>query len=157
MSAGTITLVALFFAYAKPTAESRFIVQYTFRDYAQDAIDAPAIAKVVAAKSVTGECVYEWGRSSQIYFLADRQPCSRWFYDRSSESNLSVITEVVTDLRKRKPGIIMVTSATAPPPELSALINEDYRYIGQVNYAKLYQPLHDGLTIDHSGRGHLSE
>ena len=157
VSAGTITLVALFFAYAKPTAESRFIVQYTFRDYAQDAIDAPAIAKVVAAKSVTGECVYEWGRSSQIYFLADRQPCSRWFYDRSSESNLSVISEVVTDLRKRKPGIIMVTSATAPPPELSALINEDYRYIGQVNYAKLYQPLHDGLTIDHSGRGHLSE
>lgn len=156
-SAGAITLGALLFAYAKPNAESRFMVQYTFRDYAQNAVDAPAIAKVVAAKSSPGECVYEWGRSSQIYFLADRRPCSRWFYDRSYKSNASMISEVVSDLRKRNPRIIMVTGEILPPPELSKLINEDYCYIGQVNYAKLYKPLHDVLTINNSGRSYSSE
>ena len=68
-----------------------------------------------------------------------------------------MISEVVADLRKRNPRIIMVTAENPPPSELSKLINEDYCYIGQVNYAKLYKPLHDVLTINNPGRSYSSE
>lgn len=141
--AGSMTMSTLLFAYSRPTPESRFIVQYTFRDYAEDAIGAPAIAKAVAARSAPGACVYEWGRSSQIYFLADRQPCSRWFYDRPYEVDKSMLPQVMTDLRKKEPAVILVTAENPPPPELADLMREKYCYAGKVNYAKLYtrQPL----------------
>jgi len=152
VAATAITLITLLFAYGRPTAEARFRVQYTFRDYAEDAIDAPAIARAVAARSAPGDCVYEWGRTSQIYFLADRQPCSRWFYDRPYELRKSMIAEVVADLQKRKPRVIMVTGEIAPPSELSKLINEGYRFVGRLKFAKLYLPLHEtGTGGRHSG------
>jgi len=141
VAATAITLMMLLFAYTRPTAEARFMVQYTFRDYAHDAIEAPAIARAVAARSAPGDCVYEWGRTSQIYFLADRQPCSRWFYDRPYELRKSMISEVVADLQKRKPSVIMLTSEIPAPLELSKLINQGYRFVGQVKFAKLYLPL----------------
>jgi len=50
-----------------------------------------------------------------------------------------MISEVVADLRKRKPGVIIVTSETPAPPKLAELIGEDYSFVGQVNYAKLYE------------------
>lgn len=139
-AAGLATAAAILFAYTRPTAESRFTVQYTFRDYADDAIGAPAIARAVAERSARGECIYEWGRSSQIYFLADRQPCSRWFYDRPYKLYPFMISEVMEDLRKREPAVLMITSEIPPPPELSKFISGKYRYAGQINYAKLYTP-----------------
>jgi len=141
VAATAITLMTLLFAYGRPTAEDRFRVQYTFRNYANNALDAPAIASAVAARSAPGDCVYEWGRTSQIYFLADRQPCSRWFYDRPYEIRKSVISEVVADLQKRKASVIMLTGEIPAPLELSKLLNEDYRFVGQVKFAKLYLPL----------------
>jgi hypothetical protein len=152
VAATAITLMTLLFAYGRPTAGARFRVQYTFRDYANNALDAPAIASAVAARSAPGDCVYEWGRTSQIYFLADRQPCSRWFYDRPYEIRKSVISEVVADLQKRKASVIMLTGEIPAPLELSKLLNEDYRFVGQVKFAKLYLPLNKTATGgQHSG------
>jgi 4-amino-4-deoxy-L-arabinose transferase-like glycosyltransferase len=136
--AGSITMASLLFAYSRPTSENRFIVQYTFRDYAEDAIDAPAIAKAVRARSAPGACVYEWGRSSQIYFLADRQPCSRWLYDRPYEVDKSVMSQIMADLRKKEPAVILVTAENPPPPELADFMREKYCFADKVNYAKLY-------------------
>jgi len=134
-----INASVLLFAFLMPTAESRFKVQYTFQDYAYDAIEAPAIADAVAAITDPGSCIYEWGRSSQIYFLAKRQPCTRWFYDRPYKSNKSMISEVMADLEKRKPELIMVTGEIPMPPELEELIDEEYSCVGSVNYARLYK------------------
>jgi hypothetical protein len=139
VAAGVVTVAAILFAYAKPTAEDRFIVQYTFRDYAEDAIGAQEIAKAVASNSAPGECVYEWGRSSQIYFLANRKPCSRWFYNRPYEVNKSMIAEVMSDLQKRKPAVLFDTADIPLPLELAQFISKNYRYAGQVKYAKLYK------------------
>jgi hypothetical protein len=146
VAATAITLITVLFAYGRPTAEARLRVQYTFRDYANNALDAPAIASAVAARSAPGDCVYEWGRTSQIYFLADRQPCSRWFYDRPYEIRKSVISEVVADLQKRKASVIILTGEIPAPLELSELLNEDYRFVGQVKFAKLYLPLDKTAT-----------
>lgn len=140
-AATVVSVAVILFAYARPTAEERFMVQYTFRDYAEDAIGAPAIAEAVALKSSPGDCVYEWGRSSQIYFLANRQPGSNWFYNRPYEVDKSMISEVMTDLRKRKPAVIFDTADIPVPQELAKFISKNYRYTGQVNYAKIYQLL----------------
>jgi 4-amino-4-deoxy-L-arabinose transferase-like glycosyltransferase len=135
-----ITLGALVFAYSRPTAGDRLTVQYTYRDYADDAIAATAVADAVAAMSEPGDCVYEWGRSSQIYFLSDRQPCTRWFHNRPYEVDPSVLVEVMADLEENRPAVVLVTSKDRPvPPELQAFIDERYRYVRQVEYAALYE------------------
>jgi 4-amino-4-deoxy-L-arabinose transferase-like glycosyltransferase len=138
-AAGFLTLAAILFAYARPTAEGRFVAQYMFRDYAYDAVAAPAIARAVAERSAPTACVYEWGRSSEIYFLADRQPCSTWFYDRPYELDRTVVTRVMADLSRRKPAVILLTGKIAPPPELMRLMADHYRYVGAIEYAQLFQ------------------
>lgn len=145
-SAVCVTVAALLFAYTRPNAESRFLVQYTYRDYAYDAVDASAIAKAVAENSAPADCIYEWGRSSQIYFLAGRQPCSSWFYDRPYEVNKGIMTKIMKDLWARRPAVILITGEIPPPRELADLIKTEYRYAGRVKYAELYvRSSHSGL------------
>ena len=133
-----VMVAAILFVYFKPSAEDRFRVQYTFRDYADDAVRAPSVAFAVSALSDPGECIYEWGRSSQIYFLANRFPCSRWFYNRPYEVDRSMLTEVLADLRKKEPAVILLTEESPPPLALESFIKERYCYAGQAEYAKLY-------------------
>lgn len=140
VAAAAVTLVANAFAYTRPSAEERFEVQYTFRDYADDAVRAPAIAAAVARMTRPDDCVYEWGRSSQIYFLADREPCTRWLHDRPHEVDQAAMREVMADLAARAPAAILVTTDLPPPPALQAFIDEHYRFAGQVEYAALYEP-----------------
>jgi 4-amino-4-deoxy-L-arabinose transferase-like glycosyltransferase len=138
---GTAALTAvagILFAYVKPTPADRFMAQYTYRDYADDAVGAPLIADAIAARSTPGACIYEWGRSSQIYFLADRQPCSRWFYNRPFEVSTYAVSELMSDLRMRPPSVLLDTSDMPPPPELEKFIREKYRYAGRVQYAKIF-------------------
>jgi 4-amino-4-deoxy-L-arabinose transferase-like glycosyltransferase len=137
-----LTAAAIIFAYAQPTAEGRFRVQYTFRDYADDAIEAPAIAKTVAENSLPGECIYEWGRSSEIYFLAGRQPCTRWFYNRPFEVSQSLLPEVMADLRQREPSLILVTGEMEMPAELAEFIGARYQFLNKVKYARIFKKIH---------------
>ncbi len=137
--AGFVTVGAAGLAYARPDAEGRFLVQYGFGDYARDALDAPAIARAVAALSPPGACIYDWGRSSQIYFLADRPPCSAVFYDRPFEVDESRVAGLVEDLARRKPAVIVLTGKMTPPAELMRLMARSYRYVGEVEYAQLFR------------------
>ncbi len=137
----TLGLAAL--AYLQPTATDRFRVQYTFGDYAADAIDGGAVATAVARLTDPHDCVYEWGRSSQVFFLAHRTPCSRWLHDRPSAVDPSVIDEVLADLEAHAPGAIVVTTDRPPPPGLRDLIDARYALAEQVAYAAIYTPRGD--------------
>jgi 4-amino-4-deoxy-L-arabinose transferase-like glycosyltransferase len=137
--AGVVTLAADLFAYARPTAQARFEVQYGSGDYARDATAAPAVARAVAALSGPRACVYNWGRSSEIYFLARRDPCSAFFYDRLYEIDKTVVARIMADLSRREPAVIFLTGTIAPPPELMRLMADRYRYVGEVGYAELFQ------------------
>jgi 4-amino-4-deoxy-L-arabinose transferase-like glycosyltransferase len=148
MAAATaVTVAAAVFAYARPTPADRFDVQYTFRDYAQDAIEAPAIAEVVEAMTEPGDYVYEWGRESEIYFLADRRPASRWLHNRAYTVDKSIMEEVIADLEEKRPAVILLTfeenefegAKHGPPAELAAFLARRYGYAGRVEYADLYQ------------------
>jgi 4-amino-4-deoxy-L-arabinose transferase-like glycosyltransferase len=138
-AATLVTAAAVLFAYLQPTAEERFRVQYTWRDYADDALAAPAIAREVARLSAPGDPVYEWGRSSQIYFLADRRPASRWLYNRSYEVDASMLDEVMADLAARPPAVVLVTGEIPVPAPLAGLLASGYRPAGRVEYATLYR------------------
>ncbi|MEX0800009.1 MAG: glycosyltransferase family 39 protein [Dehalococcoidia bacterium] len=144
-AATAVTLAAALFAYLQPTATDRFEVQYTYRDYAEGAIRAPEIAAAVEAMTDPGDYVYEWGRESEIYFLADREPASRWLHNRPYSVDKSMIDEVIADFGERQPAVILFTLSknalnegfTAPEPLLEYL-EEYYTYAGRVEYAELY-------------------
>ncbi len=153
MAAATaVTIAAAVFAYAQPTPADRFQVQYIFtgwpaHDYAEDAIEAPEIAEAVEAMTEPGDYVYEWGRESEIYFLADRRPASRWLHNRPYSVDKSVMVEVIADLEEKRPTVILLTSkldtlgaaGQRPPPALAAFLARHYRYAGRVEYADLYK------------------
>jgi hypothetical protein len=50
-----------------------------------------------------------------------------------------VLDEVMADLASRRPAVIFVTAEAPLPPELAALISEEYRPAGRVEYAELYE------------------
>lgn len=145
-AAAAITLAAAAFAYLRTSPAERFEVQYTFRDYAQDAVQAPTIAEYVEHLTQPDDYVYEWGRESEIYFLSGREPASRWLHNRPYTVDKSMIIEVVMDLFEKKPKLILITSEAdefedmqgEPPSELAYLLKVDYRYLGRVEYADLY-------------------
>lgn len=146
-AAAAVMVAAAAFVYAQPTPAERFEVQYTFRDYAEDAIEAPEIAAAVEEMTEPGDYVYDWGRESEIYFLADRQPASRWLHNRAYSVDKSIMAEVIADLEEKRPAVILLTfernefegAESGPPPELAAVLARHYRYAGRVEYAELYQ------------------
>lgn len=147
VAATAVTIAGAVFAYARPSPAERFEVQYTFRDYAQDAIEAPTIAEVVESLTEPDDYVYEWGRESQIYFLADRQPASRWLHNRAYSVDESIMDEVIADLRETRPALILLTfqdnefegAEQGPPPKLARFLENNYQYWGQVEYADIYR------------------
>ncbi len=142
-----VTVGAAAFLYSQPTVADRFEVQYWYRDNAQDAIVAPQIAAVVEEMTRPGDYIYEWGKESEIYFLADRQPASRWLHKRAYKVDKSIIDEVIDDLEEKRPAVVLFTleeddlasGGYRPPAELAAYLDDHYRYAGRVVYADLFQ------------------
>jgi 4-amino-4-deoxy-L-arabinose transferase-like glycosyltransferase len=132
-----ITLGAAAFVYTQPTAAQRFEVQYWWR--AQGSLVAPEIAEAIATMTEPRDYVYEWGTKSQIYFLADRQPASRWLHNRAYEVDKSIIDEVITDLHEKQPKVILLRVNHYLPGELSDYLEEHYRFAERVEYALIYQ------------------
>jgi hypothetical protein len=86
-----------------------------------------------------GDYVYEWGTKSQIYFLADRQPASRWLHNRAYEVDQSIIAEVIADLEEKQPKVVLLRVNHHLPAELAAYLEEYYRFTDRVEYAVIYQ------------------
>jgi len=138
------------FVYARPSSEDRFVVQYTYRDYAYRSIDAREIADKVDALTGPDDYVYEFGRQSDIYFLADRKPASRWVHTRAYGIDPTMLDEVLRDLELRQPKLILLTfecvpsahdfegCEAGPPPPLKEYLDAHYRYAGRVDYADFY-------------------
>jgi 4-amino-4-deoxy-L-arabinose transferase-like glycosyltransferase len=136
--------------YAFPSAKDRFLAQYMFRDYAERSLEAPAIAQKVDALTGPNDYVYEFGRQSDIEFLADRRPASRWIHARAYGIDPTMLDEVIRDLDAHQPKLVLLTyecSPTShdfagcengPPAELKNYLDEHYVYAGQVDYASFY-------------------
>lgn len=162
---GVCALVAVSasaFLYAWPTPEDRFVVQYTFRDYAFRSLQARDIAEEVVALTEPDDYVYEFGRQSDIYFLADRRPASRWVHNRAYGVEPEMMDEVLRDLDLRRPKLVLLTfecvpfsrefpgCEAGPPAELKTYLGRHYRYVRRVEYADFY------LRVDSTSPGRLS-
>ena len=145
-----LTVAASAFVYAWPTPKERFIAQYAFTDYASDSVQAQDIAERVAALTEPGDYIYDFGRQSEIYFLADRQPASRWLHNRPYQVDPSIMEEILRDLELRRPALILLTfecdrvsrefpgCEAGPPPELKSYLDRHYRHVGRLHYAEFY-------------------
>ena len=108
---------------------------------------APQIAAVVEEMTRPGDYIYEWGKESEIYFLAGRQPASRWLHNRAYSVDKSILAEVISDLKEKRSAVILITleepklasGGYRPPAELAAYLDDHYRYAGRVVYADLYR------------------
>ncbi|HLA18324.1 MAG TPA: hypothetical protein VJ253_03295, partial [Dehalococcoidia bacterium] len=105
------------------------------------------VAAAVKEMTRPGDYIYEWGRESEIYFLADRRPASRWLHNRAYSVDKSVLDEVIGDLEEKRPAVILITLEEPelasgdyrPPSPLAAYLEDHYRYAGRVVYADIYK------------------
>jgi hypothetical protein len=146
------------FLYAWPTPEDRFVVQYTFRDYAFRSLQARDIAQEVVSLTEPDDYVYEFGRQSDIYFLADRRPATRWVHNRAYGIYPPMLDEILRDLDLRRPKLILLTfecvpfshefpnCEAGPPSELKAYLAGHYRHAGRVHYADFYLRIDPGSS-----------
>lgn len=145
-----LTVAASAFVYAWPSPKERFLAQYGFVTYAENSVEAQEIAERVAALTEPDDYIYDFGRESEIYFLADRQPASRWLHNRAYEVDPSVMEEILQDLEQTRPALILLTfecgrfseefegCEAGPPAELQSYLDRHYRYAGQLHYAEFY-------------------
>jgi hypothetical protein len=150
MACGLASIGICSFLYAHPTSTDRFLVQYTYRDYAYRSVDAQMIADKVEELTAPDDYVYDFGRQSDIYFLANREPASRWVQERAYGIDPTMMDEVLKDLESKQPKLILLTfecTPTArdfegceagPPQPLKDYLAAHYRYYGKVDYADFY-------------------
>jgi hypothetical protein len=162
MACALVSISASAFLFAWPTPDDRFVVQYTFRDYAYRSLEAPDIAQAVDAVTGPDDYVYEFGRQSDILFLADRRPASRWIHDRAYGIDPTMLNEVLHDLDLKQPKLVLLTfectptsqdfsgCETGPPAQLETYLADHYRYAGRVDYADFY------LRVDTKATDQLS-
>jgi 4-amino-4-deoxy-L-arabinose transferase-like glycosyltransferase len=158
MACAVISVAVSAFVYARPSSEDRFVVQYTYRDYAYRSLDAREIADRVDALTRPDDYVYEFGRQSDIYFLANRKPASRWVHARAYGIDPTMMDEVLNDLRAKQPKLILLTfecepmahdfegCEAGPPQPLKDYLDANYHYAGRVDYADFYLRLDQATT-----------
>jgi len=101
------------------------------------------IGAFLKAHTSPNQTIWNYGRDSQIYFYAGRSPAVRFFYDRPYWLDSATLTETIASLRKARPEYVVDTVGGEPwdyhPPELVALLGQQYDYVGKLEYAQLYR------------------
>jgi 4-amino-4-deoxy-L-arabinose transferase-like glycosyltransferase len=110
---------------------------------AERQLGVEAVGRYIADRSQPGDEIFNYGRESQVYFYAGRNPSTPYFYYRPFRLDESTLQETVSELRASPPAWIVDTSAGDEwdlyPPELFALLMERYVYEGRVEFADLYR------------------
>ena len=165
--AAALSIAGSVFVYAWPTPKDRFEAQYAFINYADDSIEAREIAERVAALTSPGDYIYEFGYQSDIYFLANRQPASRWVHNRPYLADPEVLDEIMVDLLRTRPALILLSFEcgyfwqevpdlqcySPAPAALQEYLDNYYTYAGNVHYAFLYTRVPPPVAgIFHEGR-----
>jgi len=163
LACAAVSIAASAFVYARPAPEDRFQVQYALEDFLSDyagrSVEAQEIAERVVALTEPSDYIYEFGRQSDIYFLADRRPASRWLYNRAYDVDPSVLDEILRDLEEKRPALILLTyecdfwttefrgCEDGPPAKLKTYMDQHYTYTGSVRYADFYVRRADAAAV----------
>lgn len=90
--------------------------------------------------------IFNYGRESQVYFYADRQPAIPYFYDWAIQYEAAPMGEVIAQLRKTRPAYI-VDSLQAPifedwaeshPLMWRKFLDDNYMYAGRIYFADVF-------------------
>lgn len=101
----------------------------------------------IKRRTQPGDTIFNLGRESYVYFYADRQPPGRYFYDWALNYDEGNLEELLANLRVARPKYV-IDSALQPlfedydgshPAELMRFIEDNYRYIGQIYFADVYE------------------
>jgi hypothetical protein len=141
ISVGTTTVVYL----APREAEQQIVEQVYFqKEWEESSQELGAYLKV---RTGPDDLIFNYGRESQIYFYADRQPSIPYFYDWFQQYEDDGMEKVMTGLSEDPP-VYFVDSNQAPlfpdwsaahPAELRQFLDENYDYAGRVYFADVYR------------------
>lgn len=146
ISAGTNAVL-----YAFPRQAEHVVAQsvYHQKEWEEHGDELGAFIK---RRTEPGDTIFNLGRESYVYFYADRQPPGRYFYDWAVNYDERNLVELLVDLRAARPKYV-IDSAMEPlfenyddshPAELMQFIEENYRYVGQIYFADVYELISSG-------------
>jgi 4-amino-4-deoxy-L-arabinose transferase-like glycosyltransferase len=113
--------------------------------------EAQDIADYARATTGPDEKIFNLGRESQLYFLAERDPATQFIYDRSFWLDQATFAEAMSDLRADPPALIIDSlsvdlvgnRAGDLPAEFTRFLYQNYDYVGRLHYAQIYRLKHD--------------
>jgi hypothetical protein len=105
-----------------------------------------AIGQYIKARTDPEDKIFNFGRESQIYFYAERQPAVRYFADHTFWWDEETLYETIKALRASRP-VYIIDTALPPlfdyeeshPPVLTNLLGEKYEYVGRLYFADIYK------------------
>jgi 4-amino-4-deoxy-L-arabinose transferase-like glycosyltransferase len=140
LSIGTTTVL-----YLLPTqAEERVAASvYHQKEWEQS---SQSLGLYLKERTGPSDVIFNYGRESQVYFYADREPAIPYFYDWVLQFEAVPIQDILATLSETKPAYI-VDSQQAPifedwaashPPEWRAFLEANYTYAGHIEFADVY-------------------
>jgi 4-amino-4-deoxy-L-arabinose transferase-like glycosyltransferase len=105
------------------------------------------VADYIVAHTTPDQAIYEYGRTTQIYFLSDRRPAVRYMYDRPFWLDENTLGEALVQLEAAKPAYIFDTIRTKDsdewqkfhPPRVQAFFAAHYEFVEHIAYADVYR------------------
>lgn len=141
ISAGTNAVLYVFPRQAEHVVAQSVYHQKAWEEHGDE------LGAFIKRRTEPGDTIFNLGRESYVYFYADRQPPGRYFYDWALNYDDRNLEELLVDLRAERPKYI-IDSALEPlfddydgshPPELMEFIEHNYKYIGQIYFADVYE------------------
>jgi 4-amino-4-deoxy-L-arabinose transferase-like glycosyltransferase len=139
-SIGTTTVL-----YLAPTQAEEQVSHSVFNQKEWEA-SSEDLGHYLRSRTGPNDTVFNYGRESQVYFYADREPAIPYFYDWAIQYQAVPMDEVLARLRDAKPAYI-VDSLQAPvfedwaashPIEWRRFLDDEYIYAGRIYFADVY-------------------
>lgn len=141
VSVGTTAVLYLAPIEAEHQVVSRVAYQKEWEEHSRD------LGEYIKLRSNPDDLIFNYGRESQVYFYADRQPAIPYFYDWVLDYDKDALPKVMEDLEATKP-VYVIDSLQAPlfedwheahPVEFTRFLDENYDYAGRIYFADVYR------------------
>ncbi len=108
------------------------------------ALQSAEVGAWITARTSPSDRIFEYGRESQVYFAAGRQPSARFFYDRPLWGSPENLAETLSSLESAPPAYFIDTTDgdkawSEHPAELLAFLADRYDDVGWVQFAHIYR------------------
>jgi 4-amino-4-deoxy-L-arabinose transferase-like glycosyltransferase len=96
-------------------------------------------ATTCTARTTKTDNIYIWGNSPVIYFLAQRDPTSKYITAFHVAGNQAFKKEVLESIKGKRPEYILVEESAPNFAELDKILSTQYNLFAQTNDVKIYQ------------------